>query len=221
MRIYDKVKIRKHMHLYIITDGESYKIGIAKNINNRLKNLQTSNPKKLSVYRDVIIPEPQSRYIEKCVHDRLKEYRLQGEWFSRDCLLVIDKMSDSEICNINNYTASDDGIFLYEIYGSEYGDFLRKHKLFYNDEGYLEFSDKRHGNNHKSLSGIINNLDEINGNHVYTLNKDKVPMYLRIIINGTMKNLQNKIVKYQNILDGFNQRAENIKRHWGNYVEEE
>ncbi len=220
MRIYDKVKIRKHMHLYIITDGESYKVGLAKNINNRLKNLQTSNAKKLSVYRDVIVPDAQARYIEKCIHDRLKKYRLQGEWFSRDCLLVIDKMSDSEICNINNYTASDDGIILYEIYGSEYGDFLKKHKLFYDDEGYLEFSDKRRRNNHKSLSGIINNLDKISENHVYTLNKDKVPMYLRIVINETMKNLQNKITKYQSILDGFNQRAENIKCHWGNYMEE-
>ena len=55
------------------------KIGSAVDVDRRLSQLQTGNSDKLEVI-DVI--EDVSGTVEKEIHDRLSEYRLDGEWFS-------------------------------------------------------------------------------------------------------------------------------------------
>lgn len=63
--------------VYFITDGDCTKIGVAKNPNKRLVQLQTGNPNKL-----VIAKVMQGGYREEsALHEALKDSRLEGEWF--------------------------------------------------------------------------------------------------------------------------------------------
>ena len=68
--------------VYFISDGEYTKIGIAKNMENRLLSLQVGNPKKLNIIS--FIPcssEFYARKIEKYLHEQLNCCRVMGEWF--------------------------------------------------------------------------------------------------------------------------------------------
>lgn len=67
--------------LYLITSIDRVKIGISKNPLKRLKQLSTGSSSKLNlcatwdIYGDV-------RYVESYLHDKFKEYRTCGEWFT-------------------------------------------------------------------------------------------------------------------------------------------
>lgn len=70
--------------IYIITDGEFYKIGRSKLPYKRLKQLQTGNRKPL---RLIHIFEYQQKgriteeIAEKRIHYLLRQFRKKGEWF--------------------------------------------------------------------------------------------------------------------------------------------
>ena len=70
--------------LYIIQSDKTgmIKIGRSKNPQKRLKQLQTGNPNKLKL----IASFKGEGWKEKIVHERLDRYRLEGEWFSYDCV---------------------------------------------------------------------------------------------------------------------------------------
>ena len=59
----------------------NYKIGITRNIKERLETLQTSSPDKLELIFKY--PTTESREIEKSLHNLFKYYRIRenGEWF--------------------------------------------------------------------------------------------------------------------------------------------
>ena len=58
------------------------KIGRSKDPQKRLKQLQTGNPNRLKL----IASFDGLGWQEKLIHERLKSYRLKGEWFSYDCV---------------------------------------------------------------------------------------------------------------------------------------
>jgi len=66
--------------IYIITDGQSYKIGITNNVNSRIKGIQTSHSKKL----EVVISQKvlNNTRLEGFLHNKYKDNRLSGEWFN-------------------------------------------------------------------------------------------------------------------------------------------
>jgi len=68
--------------VYIITDGELVKIGVAKNVENRLKGLQTANGRKLRV----VYVFDGNMGLEKALHRTFKEYKTiaANEWFKVD-----------------------------------------------------------------------------------------------------------------------------------------
>lgn len=77
--------------LYLISDGDSTKIGISKNPRKRLAQLQTGHPKKLSLIQEYDVPH----YYEKRLHKQLWMFRLRGngEWFRlspSSCLTFIE-----------------------------------------------------------------------------------------------------------------------------------
>ena len=63
--------------LYIISDGTYKKIGITKNPEKRIIELQTGNPNKLKFIRIV----PALRKDEKYFHKKYKHKKVNGEWF--------------------------------------------------------------------------------------------------------------------------------------------
>lgn len=77
------------MYLYIITDGEFQKIGIAANPHARVKELQTGNPRKLHVLKTFEHDDAQK--LEIAFHYLMDSGRQQGEWF---------KMTDREMQGI-------------------------------------------------------------------------------------------------------------------------
>ena len=70
--------------LYIIQSDVTgmIKVGRSKNPLKRLKQLQTGNPNKLKL----IASFKGEGWKEKSIHERLDRYRLEGEWFSYDCV---------------------------------------------------------------------------------------------------------------------------------------
>jgi len=70
--------------LYIIQSDVTgmIKIGRSKDPQKRLKQLQTGNPNKLKIIAEF----KGEGWKEKIIHERLRMYRLEGEWFSYDCI---------------------------------------------------------------------------------------------------------------------------------------
>ena len=76
--------------LYLISDGKYTKIGITTGgASNRLKTLQTGNARKLYVVFETFIKK--ASRIERQLHIRYADKRLQGEWF---------ELTDNDIKNI-------------------------------------------------------------------------------------------------------------------------
>jgi len=59
-----------------------YKIGIAINLENRMRTYRTENPPSISMIVDCTFYYADCRAVEKELHAALKEYRLRGEWFN-------------------------------------------------------------------------------------------------------------------------------------------
>lgn len=66
--------------VYFITDGIFTKIGKADDVNKRLKELQTGNPKKLQIKLSIEGGETEEKKLHKVFHRR----RMVGEWFIID-----------------------------------------------------------------------------------------------------------------------------------------
>lgn len=72
--------------LYFILEAQSnsIKIGVSKDVEKRLSQLQTSNAFPL-----LLIGRMQNRIdLEKNLHEKFKKYRLKGEWFSTNVSLI-------------------------------------------------------------------------------------------------------------------------------------
>ena len=71
-------------NLYIIQSDLTgmIKIGRSKDPVKRLRQLQTGNPNKLKL----IASFDGEGWKEKILHERLEKFRLEGEWFSYDCV---------------------------------------------------------------------------------------------------------------------------------------
>lgn len=86
--------------IYLIGDGNNYKIGISKEPQKRIKQLQTGNGEKLRLIKEFknpskIYPE---NVMERRLHFLLRQFRKTGEWFEfRDMdteriIALIEKM---------------------------------------------------------------------------------------------------------------------------------
>jgi len=71
-----------NMYIYIIEAKENkIKIGISKDPEKRLKQLQTGSFDKLKLVYKVEVKKEQSRYLEKKIHHNNNFNRINGEWF--------------------------------------------------------------------------------------------------------------------------------------------
>ena len=79
-------------YLYLITDCRYYKLGIAKNVEKRRRQLQTGTPNKLSI--EAFYPVTDARKKEKYLHTKYASKKRQGEWFA---------LSEKDVQNIKDY----------------------------------------------------------------------------------------------------------------------
>lgn len=69
-------------YIYIIgSDNPPYKIGISKNPELRLKNIQTGHPHKLQILELRETDSKRTKLLESVIHKHLNNYRMTGEWF--------------------------------------------------------------------------------------------------------------------------------------------
>ncbi len=69
----------KRKFVYLLQCGENYKIGVTRNLNQRLKQLRNSIPIELNLI--LYIETPFAFKFEKRLHEIFKDKRLTGEWF--------------------------------------------------------------------------------------------------------------------------------------------
>ncbi len=85
MGIYNKPE--KTYSVYVIGEFESecdlYKIGYSNNAKNRLKTLQTGNPRTLDIVWSVSVTDQlEAIKLESYMHSKLANYNVGGEWFN-------------------------------------------------------------------------------------------------------------------------------------------
>ena len=84
--------ININMYLYFIRMGRlgPIKIGVAGNVKQRLKTLQTGNPEELSIITSVKCDSDMKTLdLERRLHKIYQRHRIRGEWFRGDIKLSI------------------------------------------------------------------------------------------------------------------------------------
>ena len=118
MHLYCPKQTEKICFVYFISDGSYIKIGVAENIQKRIKELQIGNPKKLFLveYLEFNYKE-QAYFAEKHLHQMFAKERMSGEWFNvaddYDFLMFI------RLIKHNGYGESQ--------LDTEYGGFMKQH----------------------------------------------------------------------------------------------
>lgn len=94
-------KSKNKFGLYIIhtNDSNLYKIGITKNINQRIKQFETGNPFEFTLY-DFFVTE-NCRELENLIHKRLEKNKYRKEWF---------KLSNEELTDVCNFARNFIGL---------------------------------------------------------------------------------------------------------------
>lgn len=90
--------MQKKSYLYIISNGDAYKVGVSKNAKKRLKQLQTGSAQELSLCEEYCLPEELVYRLEKRCHEKINHfYTKRGEWFN-DASLWHLRVIIEEIC---------------------------------------------------------------------------------------------------------------------------
>ena len=81
-------------YIYVIgSDEPPYKVGISKDPERRLKNLQTGHPHKLRIHTLKETDSTRTKLLESAIHYHLRLHRTHGEWFNmnlKDILLEVE-----------------------------------------------------------------------------------------------------------------------------------
>lgn len=84
-------------NVYFVSDGQFVKIGVAKNIEKRIIELQTGNGRKIELLADLPCATEKLAYrVESLLHDYFYKYRKEGEWFDILDRLVLDQNKNTE-----------------------------------------------------------------------------------------------------------------------------
>ena len=85
----EKITHEVHFVYFVLNrDSNAIKIGMAKNLERRLKSLQTSSPAKLELIKSVqVSSQEEARELEKTLHKKFEDIQITGEWFSANAEL--------------------------------------------------------------------------------------------------------------------------------------
>ncbi len=94
-RRWDELKpkrLQKRHFLYAASNGSHVKIGMSSSVESRVKTLQTASPVKLELLWQCYAGEDdkEAKRQERKLHTALRKYKIRSEWFSRDCMGVVD-----------------------------------------------------------------------------------------------------------------------------------
>jgi hypothetical protein len=98
------------MLVYLITDGDYFKIGLTKkNAEKRLKELQTGSARELTLVETY--SSKNYRKIESWFHRKYKWKRLEGEWFALEPEDVDNFLTEAKKIDKNIDTLRDNPFF--------------------------------------------------------------------------------------------------------------
>ena len=91
-------------YLYVIgNDTDRQKIGFSKDVEKRLKTLQTGNPDKLKIHYKIECPSNKTISLEKKIHTELSYKRLKGEWFDMTPQEAMNYLEFARITWLDSY----------------------------------------------------------------------------------------------------------------------
>ena len=95
--------MKQYSYVYFITDGHGHiKIGKADDTYQRLKELQTGNPYKLSFLLTVMLDSVSDAFdLEQRLHSKFSEYRMEGEWFEAEPVM---EFIDTQIVKMGRFS---------------------------------------------------------------------------------------------------------------------
>jgi hypothetical protein len=207
------------MYLYFISDSKNIKVGIAKDVNKRIKSLQTGNPYNLKIYRIVEIPDAYARTIEHDMHCYLYQYKLTGEWFDGKCKKLIDMLSNNDIYNniIGEKVADNDTSYLYKISDTEVSKYIiTRYKIIFLKDGSARYaSNKGLSKYDPELKDILSNLDNQKKYPIYTLDKSRATEYGKKVAIKNIDYINSKIKKHYNAIDMLTEEINKLQNFVG------
>ena len=89
-------------YVYLVKSGNDVrapiKIGVAKDVDQRIYDMQTGNPSELFLIAKMPFNSPRLAYhIENMLHKKFRKKRIRGEWFKWNIKMKII----SDICNVD------------------------------------------------------------------------------------------------------------------------
>ena len=86
----EKLAHQAHFIYFILNrDSNAIKIGHAKNLEKRIKTLQTSSPAKLTLIKSIQVgSSSEAKELERSLHRKFNEIRITGEWFKAEVDLL-------------------------------------------------------------------------------------------------------------------------------------
>ena len=99
------------MYIYFLQCSGNYKIGVAENVEKRIRVLQVGNPHEITLSFSYHFPEKHHAFrMEKIFHEAFKKLSRRGEWFSLDdnCIVlskgILESMSNNDKETMMIYT---------------------------------------------------------------------------------------------------------------------
>lgn len=107
-------RLRQYVYIIENQDNGAIKIGVAQNVEKRLKQLQTGSVSELEmVYRSILCSN--AFEVEKFMHEKFKDKHIRGEWFNLDKTIVINELEKQKFVLSSNFSyyleTSDDFYF--------------------------------------------------------------------------------------------------------------
>jgi hypothetical protein len=125
------MSIKTNSNVYIIKQGDYYKIGESDNINKRIKTIQTYSPIKLDLIAYLPCKDKkQAKYIEGKLHDKFILLNTSGEWFK------LLEHNIHEIINSYKFILTkeyDYNKYDYKETDNHYPEIIKKSRELYND----------------------------------------------------------------------------------------
>lgn len=97
--------------VYLIAAGRNIiKVGMAKDVGKRARALQIGGPFEMQIIHKIEIAAEHAQGLEKLIHQRLKRYRMRGEWFriERPMAISMAERAASQFAKDRTIAAADD-----------------------------------------------------------------------------------------------------------------
>lgn len=157
--------------IYFIADGDYVKIGKAGNVNERLRTLQTGNPRTLALLKVVDCSKLNDNYTDYDVETELHAYfnadrisnanTITSEWFPRSAVQFLIDMTEIEITAwLNNTLKINGNVTLLKVEENE-KNYLRLKRRLEDAEEKIDYLTDMIERKNKTIGKLLDELAEV------------------------------------------------------------